>query len=241
MNQAEIQAEIAARLAEVEGRIARAAARAGRPPGAVQIVAVSKRHAPERIAAACRAGIRDVGENYAQELVGKMDALAGDPACARLAWHFIGRLQKNKARLVVGRAALIHAVDSSELAREIARRAGERGIVQPILVAVSAAGEAQKTGVAPGGLAALLDDIAGLPALDCRGLMTMPPWPETPEDSRPYFRDLREMRDRLAAAGRPLPHLSMGTTGDLEVAVEEGATLVRVGTALFGPRPARDA
>jgi PLP dependent protein len=227
------EAEIATRLAEVRERIARAAERAGRAPGDVTIVAVSKRHPIEAIAAAHRAGVTDVGENYAQEMVAKMEALSGVP----LAWHFIGRLQKNKARLVVGRAALIHAVDSIDLAREVARRAAERGIVQPILVALSAAGEARKTGVDPAAAGALLDEIAGLPALDCAGLMTMPPWPEAPEDSRPYFRDLRRTRDRLTTPTRPLPHLSMGTTGDLEVAVEEGATLVRVGTALFGPRP----
>ena len=235
MKEADIS--IGARLADLQARIAAAAARAGRRGGEVTLVAVAKRHGPELVAAACRAGVTDVGENYAQELVGKMDALAGDPACAALAWHFIGRLQRNKARLVVGRAALIHAVDSIELAREIARRAADQGRVQPVLVAVGIAGEAQKTGVAPADAGRLLDDIAGLPAIEPRGLMTMPPWPERPEDSRRYFRELREIRDRLATPERPLPHLSMGTTGDLEVAVEEGATLVRVGTALFGPRP----
>lgn len=227
------EAEIATRLADLRERIARACARAGRQPAEVTIVGVSKRHPAEAIAAAAGAGLTDVGESYAQEMVAKMDALAGLP----LAWHFVGRLQKNKARLVVGRAALVHAVDSIELAREIARRADERGLVQPVLVAISAAGEAQKTGVDPAAAGRLLDELAGLPALEVRGLMTMPPWPEAPEDSRPYFRELRRIRDQLAGPGRPLPHLSMGTTGDLEVAVEEGATLVRVGTALFGPRP----
>ncbi len=235
MKEAEI--DLAARLADLESRIAGAAGRAGRRADQVTIVAVAKRHGPERVAAACRAGVAAVGESYAQEMVGKMEALASDPACGSLRWHFIGRLQKNKVRLVVGRAALIHAVDSVELAREIARRADERNLVQPILLAVSAAGEAQKTGVDPDRAGALLDDVAALGGLDCQGLMTMPPWPEAPEDSRRYFRDLRQIRDRLATAARPLPHLSMGTTGDLEVAVEEGATLVRVGTALFGPRP----
>jgi pyridoxal phosphate enzyme (YggS family) len=227
------EAEIAARLSEVRARIAQAAARAGRQPGDVAIVGVAKLHPVDAIAAAVRAGLTDVGENYAQEMAAKMDALPDLP----VAWHFIGRLQRNKVKLVVGRAALVHAVDSIELAREIARRAAERGLVQPILIAVSAAGEAQKTGVDPAGVRALLDEIAGLPALEVRGLMTMPPWPESAEDSRPYFRDLRRIRDDLAGPSRQLPHLSMGTTGDLEVAVEEGATLVRVGTALFGPRP----
>jgi pyridoxal phosphate enzyme (YggS family) len=231
---------IAARLAELEERIGRAAERAGRAAAEVALVAVSKLHPAALVAEACRAGVRHFGESYAQELVGKMDALAGDPDCAAVSWHFIGRLQKNKAKLVVGRAALIHAVDSIELAREIDRRAAASGLVQPILVAVSAAGEAQKTGVDPAQAGELLDAIGALAAVDCRGLMTMPPWPESPEDSRPYYRDLVRLRDRLATAARPLPHLSMGTSGDLEVAVEEGATLVRVGTALFGPRPSGD-
>lgn len=229
--------ELSARVASVRARIARAADAAGRDPSSVELVAVSKLHPAAAVAAAARAGIRDVGENYAQEMVGKIDELASDPACGGLRWHFIGRLQRNKARVVVGRAALIHAVDSVELAREIARRASGR---QAILVAVSAAGEAQKTGVDPSALPGLLAAIAELPALECRGLMTMPPWPDQPEDSRPYFRALRELRDRLATAERPLEVLSMGTTGDLEVAVAEGATLVRVGTALFGARPAGD-
>lgn len=230
---------IASRLAEVRERIARAADAAGRDPAAIRLVAVSKLHPAAAVAAACRAGVTDVGENYAQEMAAKIDALAGDPACASLAWHFIGRLQRNKARVVVGRAALIHAVDSIELAREIARRAAA-GAVQPILVAVSAAGEAQKTGVDAGALPELLAALGELPAVECRGLMTMPPLPERAEDSRPYFRALRELRDRLATDARPLPVLSMGTTADLEVAVEEGATLVRIGTALFGARPAGD-
>ena len=229
--------DLSTRLASVRERMARAAEAAGRDPSSVELVAVSKLHPAAAVAAAARAGIRDVGENYAQEMVGKMDQLAGDPACAGLRWHFIGRLQRNKARAVVGRAALIHAVDSVDLAREIARRASGR---QAILVAVSAAGEAQKTGIDPAALPELLAAIAELPALECRGLMTMPPWPDRPEDSRPYFRAVRELRDRLASPERPLEVLSMGTTGDLEVAVAEGATLVRVGTALFGARPAGD-
>jgi pyridoxal phosphate enzyme (YggS family) len=229
--------DLSARLASVRERMARAADAAGRDPSTVELVAVSKLHPAAAVAAAARAGIRDVGENYAQEMVGKMDELAADPACADLRWHFIGRLQRNKARAVVGRAALIHAVDSVDLAREIARRSSGR---QAILVAVSSAGEAQKTGVDPAALPELLAAIADLPAIECRGLMTMPPWPDQPEDSRPYFRALRELRDRLASPERPLDVLSMGTTGDLEVAVSEGATLVRVGTALFGARAAGD-
>jgi pyridoxal phosphate enzyme (YggS family) len=234
-------AELAARVAAVRERIARAASAAGREPGSVELVAVSKLHPAEAVAAACRAGVTAVGENYAQEMAAKIDALAADTACAALAWHFIGRLQRNKAKVVAGRAALIHAVDSVELAGEIARRAASAGAgPQPILLAVSAAGEAQKTGVEPARLPELLAAVGELAGVDCRGLMTMPPLPDRPEDSRPYFRALRELRDRLATPARPLPILSMGTTGDLEVAVEEGATLVRVGTAIFGQRPAGD-
>ena len=238
---AELTRAIAARAAAVRERMARAAAAAGRDPSEVELVAVSKRHPAAAVAAAARAGVAHVGENYAQEMGAKIDALAGDPACAGLAWHFIGHLQRNKARLVVGRAALIHAVDSIELAREIARRAAAAaGGPQPILVAVSAAGEAQKTGAPPERLPELLAGAAELLGVECRGLMTMPPLPERPEDSRPYFRALRELRDRLATPAMPLRVLSMGTTADLEVAVEEGATLVRVGTAIFGARPAGD-
>ncbi|HTE55397.1 MAG TPA: YggS family pyridoxal phosphate-dependent enzyme [Kofleriaceae bacterium] len=229
--------DLAGRVASVRERMARAAGAAGRDPASIELVAVSKLHPAAAVAAAARAGVVHVGENYAQEMVGKIDALAADPACAGLSWHFIGRLQRNKAKLVVGRAAVIHAVDSIDLAREIARRAATP---QAILLAVSAAGEAQKTGADPEALPELLAAVGELPGLDCRGFMTMPPWPDRPEDSRPYFRALRDLRDRLASAARPLPVLSMGTTADLEVAVEEGATLVRVGTAIFGARPAGD-
>lgn len=232
---------MAGRVAAVRARIARAATAAGRDPAAVELVAVSKLHPASAVAAAARAGLTTVGENYAQEMVAKIAALAADAACARLAWHFIGRLQRNKARLVVGRAALIHAVDSIDLAREIARRAEAAGAApQAILLAVSAAGEAHKTGADPDQLPELLAAVGQERGLECRGLMTMPPLPERPEDSRPYFRALRQLRDRLATAVSPLAVLSMGTTADLEVAVEEGATLVRVGTAIFGPRPAGD-
>ncbi|HKE20164.1 MAG TPA: YggS family pyridoxal phosphate-dependent enzyme [Kofleriaceae bacterium] len=230
---------VAARVAAVRERIARAAQAAGRDPASVELLAVSKLHPPEAVAAACRAGVGQVGENYAQEMVAKIEALADDPACASLAWHFIGHLQRNKAKLVAGRAALIHAVDSIELAREIARRSGDTP--QPILLAVSAAGEEQKTGADPERLPELLAEVAELgPGVECRGLMTMPPLPERAEDSRPYFRALRELRDRLATPARPLAVLSMGTTVDLEVAIAEGATLVRVGTAIFGRRPGGD-
>lgn len=229
-------AALAVRWAAVRAEVDAAARAAGREPAEVTIVAVSKLHPAAAVIAAAAAGAGDVGENYAQELVAKQDEVGG--AAPGLRWHFIGRLQRNKARMVVGRAALIHAVDGLELAAEIDKRARAAGVVQDVLVAVNTGGEAQKTGVEPGEAPALLAAIAALPHVRCVGLMTMPPWPEHAEDSRPYFRALRRLRDELVAGGAALPHLSMGTTGDFAVAIAEGATLVRVGTAIFGARPA---
>lgn len=246
---------LAARLAAVQGRVAAALARAGRPADAARIIAVTKKHPAETVAAACDAGVRDVGENYAQEMVAKigtleswaaggttggqgMAAWAPFPDIGALRWHFIGQLQRNKVKYVVGRAVLIHAVDSEPLAREIARQAEARGLVQPVLIAVSLGGEEQKSGVTPEELPALLAAVDGLGHLSCAGLMTMPPLARTPEDSRPYFRRLAALRQALATADRPLAELSMGTTDDFEIALEEGATLVRIGTAIFGARPA---
>lgn len=224
------------RLAAVRGRIDAALVRAGRAPGSARIIGVTKRHPAEVIIAARDHGILDVGENYAQEMAAKMDALAAQDA-PPLRWHFIGHLQRNKARLVVGRAALIHAVDSLALAQAIDRLAGEQGLVQPVLVAVNLGGEAQKSGIAPDHVAALLEAMSTMAHVSCVGLMTMPPLARVPEDSRPYFHRLRVLRDALRTPAQPLPELSMGTTGDFDVAVEEGATLVRIGTAIFGPRP----
>jgi pyridoxal phosphate enzyme (YggS family) len=222
-------AGIAARWREVRARVDAACARAGRAPAEVTVVAVSKFHPPEAIAAAVAAGVRDLGENYAQELAAKQAALT-----VPVAWHYIGRLQRNKARLVAGKVALIHAVDSAELAVELDRRAGA---LQPVLVAVNVAGEDSKGGVAPAAAAALVAAIDGLPNLRCDGLMTMPPPVDDAEDARPHFVALRALRDTLATPARPLPLLSMGMSDDFEVAIAEGATHVRIGTSIFGPRP----
>ena len=237
------QQALAERYGAVQAQVRAALARAGRPPDAARIVAVTKKHPPATIQRALAVGMREVGENYAQEMVAKIDALAPQERAA-LRWHFIGRMQRNKVKHVVGRAALIHAVDSESLAHEIDKCAGQRageqagpGLVQPVLLAVNLAGEAQKSGVPPAQLAGLLEVIARLPHVSCAGLMTMPPLARTPEDSRPYFRRLAGLRAALATAAQPLPELSMGTTGDFEIAIEEGATLVRVGTAIFGARP----
>lgn len=215
---------IAERWRRVREEVDAIARRAGRDPADVTIVAVSKLQPASAIVEAAAAGVTDVAENYAQELVAKQAEVT-----APVRWHFIGKLQRNKVKMIAGKVALIHAVDSYELAAEIDRRAAG---VQPILVAVNTGGEEQKTGVAPADAPALLERIRGLAKVRVDGLMTMPPWPERPEDSRPYFRALRELGDRLG-----LRHLSMGTSGDYAVAIEEGATLVRIGTAIFGERP----
>lgn len=218
--------EVAARLAAINARIAAACARVDRDPAAVTLVAVSKKQPAALVVEAHAAGHRDFGENYAQQLRARLEL---DLSAAR--WHFIGKLQRNKVKDVVGVAALIHAVDSARLLDAVDRIAGERGVTQAILVAVNMAGEAQKSGVAPESARDLVRRAAGLEHVECRGLMCMPPWPETPEDSRPHFAALRRLGGELG-----LGELSMGTTGDLEVAVEEGATLIRVGTAVFGAR-----
>jgi pyridoxal phosphate enzyme (YggS family) len=224
------------RLAAVGDRLRAAAVRVGRDPAGVALVAVSKHHPAAAVRAAYDAGQRRFGENYGQELRDKAAALTGLPG---LTWHFIGPLQRNKVKYVVGTAALVQSVDSLELLDELEHRAAARGIDVDCLVEVNIAGEATKSGVDLEEVAELLDGFAPRPHLRCRGLMTMPPFVDDPEEARPYFRALRELRDRLAATPRrgvELAELSMGMTQDFEVAVEEGATIVRVGTAIFGAR-----
>ncbi|HEX2688553.1 MAG TPA: YggS family pyridoxal phosphate-dependent enzyme [Kofleriaceae bacterium] len=221
----------------VEARVVAACARAGRSAAEVTIVAVSKTHPADAIREAHAAGATDFGENYAQELATKLTDLAAPPTPAgrKLRWHFIGRLQRNKAKLVAGRVALVHAVDTVDLAEEIARRAG--GVVQPILLAVNLGGEATKGGATAEAAAALAGALAAVPGVSLDGLMTMPPPTDDPEASRPHFEGLRALRDRLQDdLGRPLPVLSMGMSHDFEVAIACGATHVRIGTAIFGSR-----
>jgi pyridoxal phosphate enzyme (YggS family) len=222
---------IAKNLEEVRRRIAAAARRAGRDAAAVKLVAVSKTVDAGRIKEAWDAGQQIFGENYLQEARAKIAALGPGPA-----WHFIGHLQSNKAKAAVELFGLIHGVDSLKLAQALEKAAGRQQKVQEILLQVNLAGEESKSGTAPEAAAALLQEIAHLPHLRVVGLMTMPPFLE-PEEVRPYFRALRELRDRLEQLHLgPLPELSMGMSGDYEAAVEEGATLVRVGTAIFGKR-----
>jgi len=218
-------ATIAERVAHVRQRVERAAERAGRSPTEVTIVAVSKGFPPSAIDEAVIAGITDVGENRVQEAAAKITALRGLP----VTWHLVGHLQTNKAKTALELFDIIHSVDSLHLAEALSHRA-QRPL--PILLEVNAAGEASKFGFPPGEVADAAQAIARLPHLDLRGLMTVAPFVSDPETVRPVFRELRRLRDALG-----LRELSMGMTDDFEVAIEEGATLVRIGRAIFGERP----
>ena len=217
------------RFARVLGRVAAAAERSGRNTSDVTVVAVSKTFPADVVLAAIEAGAVDLGENRAQELKQKQAVVAG----AR--WHFIGHLQTNKVRHVVG-VALIHSVDRFGLGEAIARRASAMDIVQDVLIEVNVSGEANKHGVAPERMMALTGQLLDLDGLRVVGLMAMPPFPNDPEESRPYFKQLAALRDELLDRAPGAGDLSMGMTRDFEIAVEEGATIVRVGEAIFGPR-----
>ena len=233
-------AAIGQNLAAVRARIARAAEMAGRDPATVRLIAVSKTKPAALVQAALAAGQRLFGENYAQELKEKCDALGSARANPDAPeWHFIGALQSNKAKLVVGRAAVIQTCDRSSLAQELGKQAakvalGAPGFVQRVLLEVNLGREPQKGGCLPEALPALLREVASLPGLRCEGLMAIPP---AEGDPREYFRALRRLREEALQAGAgPLPELSMGMSADFEQAIAEGATLVRVGTAIFGAR-----
>jgi len=221
---------ISENLSAVKARIAAACERSRRDPSTVALVAVSKKQPLAAIREAYAVGARVFGENYVQELVDKADTLA----LPEHAWHFIGHLQTNKARLLVGRTSLVHGVDRIELALELDKRAAVAGRRVGVLLQVNLAGEDTKSGCDPDALRELVAEANARPNLDVRGLMTMPPAVADPEDARPWFRALRELRDGLGDAR--LVELSMGMSHDFEVAIEEGATLVRIGTAIFGAR-----
>ena len=219
-------------LAVVRKRIEDACRRAGRDPGSARLVAVSKTFPAERVRELLACGHRCFGENRVQEGLAKIEAVGPGPV-----WHLIGTLQRNKARHVVGAFDLIHGVDEIRLATELDRRAAARGLSQAILAQLNLSNEPTKSGVTEEALWPLLEAIAGLKNLDLRGLMTIPPPVERAEESRRWFSRLRELRDEASRrTGLGLPELSMGMTDDFEVAVEEGATLVRVGRAIFGRR-----
>ena len=223
---------IARNLEHVRARMAEAAARSGRDAGAAALVAVTKTVGPEEIRVLYALGQADIGENRAQAAVGKMEELADLP----LRWHMIGHLQRNKVKTVLPRFVMIHSVDSLRLVREIGRQAERLGQVAQVLLEVNVSGEGAKFGLRPEEVSGLLEQIRDYPFVSVQGLMTMAPFVDDPETVRPLFRALRELRDRLVEGLKPevgLPHLSMGMTQDFEVAIEEGATIVRVGSALF--------
>lgn len=228
--------DIQENLTRIQDRIEAACLRAGREPGAVKLVAVTKTVSVDLVQQAVACGLRYFGENYVQEALPKIRLLGGG-----LEWHFIGHLQRNKVKHVLGNFHLIHTVDRVSLAQEIDRRAqGTERI--PALIQVNISGESTKSGIPPDGLINLLDAVIQLPHIQIHGLMTMPPFFDDPERARPYFQSLREWGERLKQHLSPphaLEELSMGMTGDFEAAIEEGATIVRIGTALFGPRPTK--
>lgn len=224
---------MAERWERIQARMAQACARAGRDPAEVRLVAVSKTHPPEAVAEAARAGQRVFGENRVQEAAAKIPQCPG-----HLEWHLVGHLQANKVRPAVQLFRVIHSIDSEELLRRVDRISDEAGVRPEVYLEVNVAGEASKNGLAPEAVAPVLEAARGLARVEVRGLMTIPPVCEDPERARRYFRDLRVLRDRLASAtGFALPELSMGMSHDFEIAIEEGATWVRVGTDLFGARP----
>ncbi len=225
--------DVATHLAEVHRQIEAAAARAGRDPATVRLVAVSKTHPAEAVVAAAEAGQRVFGESRVQESRDKI------PACpAGLDWHFIGHLQKNKVRQALPLFGFFHSIDSAPLAAAIDRIAGEMNKPVDGLLEVNVSGEETKHGFRADQLRTEFPALAKLPNLRIRGLMTMAPYSDNPEDARPVFRALRELRDELQTKhNHPLPELSMGMSGDFEPAIEEGATLVRIGSSIFGARP----
>lgn len=235
--------EVATNLDAVKARVAAGLAAVGRSPDSVRVLAVSKTVLPEDVVAALAAGQQDLAENYGQEFRDKHAAVAALVAARGVPaprWHFIGPLQTNKVKYVAGRVALVHTVASLDVLAEIERRAAAQNLVQDCLVQVNVAGEVQKSGLAPEALDAMLDAFAGHAHVRCKGLMVIPPYDENPERSRPHFAALRRLRDERREQRRPhvtLDELSMGMSHDLEVAIREGATLLRVGTAIFGGRP----
>lgn len=223
--------QVRVNVGRLRERVAGAAARSGRAANAVRIIAASKTKPPELITAAIRAGIEDIGENYVQEAARKIGAVA---APAR--WHLIGHLQRNKAGRAVELFDVIQTVDNAALAETLDRRAGQRKHFLRVLVEVNVGGESSKHGAAPEQVGELVAALAGKPHLQVIGLMTVPPAVSAPDQARPYFAALRGLRDQLVRTVPGVVELSMGMTDDFEVAIEEGATMVRIGRAIFGAR-----
>ena len=224
--------DLAANLKAIQTGIEAACVRSGRSPASVMLLAVSKSQPPDAVRVATELGLSVFGENKVQEAKAKIPLCPG-----HLRWHMIGHLQTNKCRDAVHFFEMIQSVDSLELAEEINKRAGPAAKTMPILLEVNIAGEASKFGYSPDKLLKELEQINALKRVEIHGLMTIAPWTTEPEKVRPIFRQLRELKERSEQfLGAPLPHLSMGMSGDFGVAIEEGATIVRIGTALFGPR-----
>jgi pyridoxal phosphate enzyme (YggS family) len=229
-----METDISSNISLIRQRIEAACARSGRDPQSVRLMAVSKTVAPERIREALEAGITLLGENYVQEAREKIPAI-GHAA----EWHMIGHLQTNKVKYVVHLFDWIHSVDRLELARELDKRAGQNNRRLNVLIEVNVSGEESKNGMEPDAAMELVRQVSLLPNISVHGLMTMPPYSDNPENSRPYFQALRKLRDEISAAAIPnirMDELSMGMTDDFEVAIEEGTTIIRVGRAIFGKR-----
>jgi len=224
--------DFAGNLNSIQQRIRAACERAGRATDSVTLLAVSKTHPPETIREAADCGQILFGENKIQEAKAKIPLCPG-----KCRWHFIGHLQSNKVRDAVELFGMIQSVESLSLAQEINKRCEQAAKRMPVLLEVNVGGESSKSGYEPEKLLSELKELDNLPRIEIQGLMTVPPWAPEMEKARPHFRKLRQLKERAEAVlGAPLPHLSMGMSGDFEVAIEEGATLVRIGTALFGPR-----
>ncbi len=227
--------DLESNIKDINKRIKEAAKSVGRDPGDIRLVAVTKRVEPERIKQALTLGFNRFGENYAQEFRDKSKILENEAEGA-IEWHFIGQLQKNKVKYVVGNVELIHSLDSLSVAREINKRAETMEIRVPVLIEVDTSGEESKGGIAPSQLRDFLNELSSLSSIEVCGLMTMPPYFNDVEMARPYFSRLREIRDGLLPEFPQLKDLSMGMSGDFEIAIEEGATIIRVGSAIFGDR-----
>jgi PLP dependent protein len=226
---------VADNIQHIRDTAAAACRLAGRDPGSVRLIVVGKTFPPEKILEAVDAGAWDIGENYVQEALGKREALTD----ARIRWHFIGHLQSNKVKYIAPWAAMVHAVDTARCADELQRHAERLGRVIEVLVEVNTSEEATKFGVRPDAALDFVRSIAGLPNIAVRGLMTIGPFTEDAALSRASFRQLRELRDEMNdrnATRAPLTELSMGMTHDYTIAIEEGSTMIRIGTAIFGAR-----
>ena len=225
--------DLASNLETIRQRIEAACARAGRPESSVTLLAVTKGQPPDVVSEAAQLGLTVFGENKVQEAKAKIPLCPG-----RLRWHMIGHLQTNKCRDAVDLFEMVQGVDSLHVAEELNKRADQAARTLPVLLEVNIVGEASKFGYPPERLLAELTQLNSLNRLEIHGLMTVPPWAAEPERVRPIFRQLRDLKSQCEQQlGAPLAQLSMGMTGDFEIAIEEGATMVRLGTALFGPRP----